>query len=127
MSEHATDSPKLAPAQLALELARPWVLLAIYVVLAVERRWFFAVPVAAVTCFAAFVQAHDAIHASLRLSKRANDWVLALSALLLLKSGHALRATHLRHHGKCLGEDDPGAAPANWPLWRALVRGPFHI
>ncbi len=38
-----------------------------------------------------------------------------------------MRATHLRHHGKCLGEDDPEGAPATWPLWRALVKGPFHI
>ena len=121
------DAPKLTPAQRAVELSRPWVLFAIYVTLGADRLWWLAAPVAAATCFAAFVQMHDAIHGSLGLSKRANDVVLFLSGLLLLKSGHALRATHLRHHGKCLGEDDPEGAPAHWPLWRAVLRGPFHI
>lgn len=119
--------PRLTSGQRALELVRPWVLLAVYVALAACRQWWLAVPVAAVTCLAAFVQMHDAIHASLGLSRRANDVVLFLSGLLLLKSGHALRATHLRHHGRCLGEDDPEGAPARWPLRRALLRGPFHI
>jgi fatty acid desaturase len=110
-----------------MELARPWALFAAYLGLAGQGRWWLAVPVAAVTCLAAFVQMHDAIHASLGLSRRANGVVLFLSGLLLLKSGHALRATHLRHHGKCLGEDDPEGAPARWPLHRALLGGPFHI
>lgn len=127
MADAPDDALKLTPAQRAVELSRPWALLAIYVALAAHRLWWLAAPVAAATCFAAFVQMHDAIHASLGLSKRANDVVLFLSGLLLLKSGHALRATHLRHHGKCLGDDDPEGAPAHWPLWRALLRGPFHI
>ncbi|HEY3818088.1 MAG TPA: fatty acid desaturase [Polyangiaceae bacterium] len=117
----------LTPAERAVELARPWVLLATFAGLEARGLWWLAVPVAAATGFAAFVQMHDAIHASLGLSKRANDVVLFLSGLLLLKSGHALRATHLRHHGRCLGEDDPEGAPAHWPLWRALLAGPFHI
>jgi fatty acid desaturase len=119
--------PRLTSGQRAMELVRPWVLFAVYVVLAACPQWWLAVPVAAVTCLAAFVQMHDAIHASLGLSRRANDVVLFLSGLLLLKSGHALRATHLRHHGRCLGEDDPEGAPARWPLHRVLLRGPFHI
>jgi hypothetical protein len=113
-----------------VELSRPWVLLAIYVALGAERLWWLAAPVAAATCFAAFVQMHDAIHGSLGRSKRANDVVLFMSGLLLLKSGHALRATHLRHHGKCLGEDDPeggaggGAAGADVDADRDVVRVP---
>jgi fatty acid desaturase len=86
-----------------------------------------AVVVAFATCFAAFVQMHDALHDSLGLGKRGHAVVLSLSALLILKSGHALKATHLRHHGRCLGEDDPEGAPANWSLWRVLFAGPFHI
>jgi fatty acid desaturase len=111
----------------ALELARPWVLLSLYAALAAAKVWWLAVPVAVAVCLAAFVQMHDTIHASLGLGKRANDAVLSLSGLLLLKSGHALRATHLRHHGKCLGETDPEGAPAHWPFWRALFGGPFHM
>ncbi len=93
MAEHARDPLKLSPAQRALELARPWVLLAIYALLAAQHRWLFAIPVAAITCFAAFVQMHDAIHASLGLSKRVNDAVLAMSGLLLLEE----RSRHARH------------------------------
>ncbi len=125
--EHAPGELRLTPAQRALELVRPWVLLGAYVALGACRQWWLAVPLAAVTCLAAFVQMHDAIHASLGLPRRANDVVLFLGGLLLLKSGHALRVTHLRHHGSCLGEDDPEGAPARWPLHRALLRGPFHI
>jgi fatty acid desaturase len=106
---------------------RPWALLGVYAGLAAAKLWWLAAPAAAVTCLAAFVQMHDAIHSSLGLPKRANELVLFLSGLLLLKSGHALRATHLRHHGKCLGEDDPEGAPARWPLRWALMRGPFHV
>jgi len=112
---------------LVVELLRPWALFGIYLWLAAWGYWLLALPVAAATCFAAFVQMHDAIHNALGLPKRINGAVLALSALLLLKSGHALRATHLRHHGKCLGKDDPEGAPATWPLTRVLFRGPFHI
>ena len=83
--------------------------------------------VAFATCFAAFVQMHDALHDSLGLGKRGHAVVLSLSALLILKSGHALKATHLRHHGRCLGEDDPEGAPAHWSLRRVLFSGPFHI
>jgi fatty acid desaturase len=126
MPETSTEA-RLSPGQRALELVRPWFLLSVYAGLAAAKLWWLAVPAAAVTCFAAFVQMHDAIHASLGLPKRRNELVLFLSGLLLLKSGHALRATHLRHHGKCLGEDDPEGAPARWPLRRVLLRGPFHI
>lgn len=71
----------------------------------------------------AFVQMHDALHESLGLSRRAHGILLALSAQILLKSGHALKATHLRHHGKCLGGDDPEGAPAHWSLPRYLLSG----
>src|ERR1700677_969097 len=86
------------------ELARPWLLLAAYVVVCVERWWPLA-PFLALACFlAAFVQLHDAMHRSLGLSPRVNDLVIAASGLLLLKSGHALLATHMRHHGRVLAK-----------------------
>jgi fatty acid desaturase len=110
-----------------IELARPWLLLALYVSLASSGHLLLAVPVAAAVCFAAFCQMHDALHESLGLSKRGHDVVLLLSGQILLKSGHELKATHLRHNGKCLGEDDPEGAPANWSLRRVLFEGPFHI
>src|SRR3954452_7372842 len=78
-------------------------------------------------CLAAFVQMHDAIHRSLGISKGAHDFVLLASGLLLLKNGHGLQVTHLRHHGRCLKEDDPEGVCATWPFYRVLLEGPLHI
>ena len=117
---------ELTPAQRRIELARPWVLLAGYVGLALAGWWWLALPLAAVVCLAAFVQMHDAMHNSLGLPKPANERVLTLSGLLILKSGHGLQVTHLRHHGRCLTEADPEGAPATWSFGRVLWQGPWH-
>ncbi len=117
----------LTPAQRRIELLRPWVLLAGYAGLAAARLWWLAVPVAAATMLAGFVQMHDAIHNALGLSKKANARLLTASALLLLKSGHSLKVTHLRHHGQCLSDNDPEGAPARWTLRQVFLNGPYHI
>ena len=119
--------PALTSTQRIVEIARPFVLLLVYVGLAESGHLLLALPVALATCFAAFVQMHDSLHESLGLSKQAHGIFLTVSGQLLLKSGHALKATHLRHHGKCLGKDDPEGAPARWPLGRVLFEGPFHM
>ena len=117
---------QLTPAQRRIELARPWVLLLGYVAAALAGWWWLAVPLAVVVCLAAFVQMHDAMHNSLGLAKRTNKRVLTLSGLLILKSGHGLQVTHLRHHGRCLTEADPEGAPVNWSFGRVLWQGPWH-
>ncbi|MFD2718305.1 fatty acid desaturase family protein [Hymenobacter monticola] len=117
---------ELTPAQRHIELARPWVLLALYVGLALAGWWWLAVPLAAVVCLAAFVMMHDAMHNSLGLKKPTNERVLTLAGLLILKSGHGLQVTHLRHHGRCLTEADPEGAPATWSFSRVLWQGPWH-
>ncbi|TGE10196.1 fatty acid desaturase family protein [Hymenobacter fodinae] len=118
---------QLTPGQRYVELARPWTLVALYSGLAVAGWWWLAVPVAVAVCLAAFVQMHDAMHNALGLSKPVNERILTLSGLLILKSGHALQVTHLRHHGRCLTEDDPEGAPATWKFSRVLWQGPWHI
>ncbi|MGI4762894.1 MAG: fatty acid desaturase [Janthinobacterium lividum] len=117
---------QLTPAQRRIELARPWVLLLGYVAAALAGWWWLAVPLAVVVCLAAFVQMHDAMHNSLGLAKLTNKRVLTLSGLLILKSGHGLQVTHLRHHGRCLTEADPEGAPVNWSFGRVLWQGPWH-
>lgn len=117
----------LSPGQRALELLRPWILLGLYLVTAVKGWWLIAVPIAVAMCVAAFVQMHDAIHRSLNISKAGHDFVLLASGLLLLKNGHGLQVTHLRHHGRCLKDDDPEGVCATWPFYRVLFEGPFHI
>jgi fatty acid desaturase len=118
---------ELKPAHRLTEIWRPWLLLGIYILCAVNRIWWLAVPVAFVTCLAGFVQMHDTIHNALGLSKKNNNLLLSLSGLLLLKSGHALRVTHLRHHGQCLSDNDPEGAPARWTLRQVFLNGPYHI
>jgi fatty acid desaturase len=130
MSEHTDQlkaSLQLRPSQRAIELLRPWVLLGLYLLTAAKGWWLLAVPLAVAMCLAAFVQMHDAIHRSLGISKRAHDLVLLASGLLLLKNGHGLQLTHLRHHGRCLKDDDPEGVCATWPFYRVMLEGPFHI
>lgn len=117
---------KLSTFQRVIELCRPWVILSIYIILAYMEIWWLAIPAALFTCLAGFVQMHDAIHNSLGLSKKTNDVVLTLSAQLLLKTGHGLKVTHLRHHGQCMSDDDPEGAPAKWKLKQVFLNGPYH-
>ncbi len=121
------DTLVLSRRQRAAELARPWLLFGAYVVVCVERWWWLAPPVAVACFLAAFVQLHDAMHRTLGLPRLANEVVLGAAGSLLLKSGHALLATHMRHHGRVLAPDDPEAGVVHWRFWRVLWAGPFHV
>lgn len=125
-SKRASDY-KLSRFQLVVELARPWILLTAYIVFANLGWWWLAVPVAVATGFAGFVQMHDSIHNAYGLSKKWNSFFLSMSALLILKSGHGLKVTHLRHHGQCLSDNDPEGEPAKWTLRKVFTNGAFHI
>lgn len=122
-----THSFELKPRQKVVEITRPWLLLGIYILCATNHIWWLAIPVAGITCLAGFVQMHDTIHNSLGISQKANNMLLTLSGLLLLKSGHALKITHLRHHGQCLSDNDPEGEPAKWTLKQVFLNGPYHI
>ena len=126
-TKKAEPALEFGPAQKAVELVRPWLLFALYLLTAVAGWWLIAVPLAVVTCLAGFIQMHDSIHRSLGISHKAHDFVLSASGLLLLKSGHGLQITHLRHHGRCLKHDDPEGVCATWPFYRVLLEGPLHI
>lgn len=125
--EIAAAALRLSPAQLAFELARPWLFFGAFVVASWTEHWWLALPLALATFLAGFVQLHDAMHNALGLSKPANERVLVLAGILILKSGHGLRVTHLRHHGRCLDADDPEGRVVHWPLWRVMIAGPFHV
>jgi fatty acid desaturase len=127
MANAPSSLPSLGRARLAFELARAPLLFTAFVVLAAQELWLLAVPAALGTFLAAFVLLHDAMHNALGLSRPANEVVLTLSGVLLLKSGHGLRATHLRHHGRTLRDDDPEGGVVHWPLWRIVLAGPFHV
>jgi fatty acid desaturase len=73
---------------------------------------------------AAFAFSHDVAHGALRLPRRVNELVLALSALPMLVSGHSQRLTHWRHHARPLAHDDIEGQGAATTGWRALFIGP---
>jgi fatty acid desaturase len=118
---------KLSRFQLFLEIVRPWFLLGLYVAVAWQGWWWLAVPLCFAVVLAGFVQMHDTVHRAYGISNKANDFLLMLSGWLLLKSGQALKVTHLRHHGQCLKENDPEGAPAHWTFRKVLFQGPYHL
>ncbi len=126
-TENYQPALQLRPIQIIIELVRPWLFFALYLLTATQGWWWLAVPLAVATCLSGFIQMHDAIHRSLGVSKSAHEFILSASGLLLLKSGHGLQVTHLRHHGRCLKEDDPEGVCATWPFYRVLLEGPLHL
>lgn len=126
-ADNQEASLELRPIQTAIELLRPWLLFALYLLTGIEGWWLLAVPLAFATCLAGFIQMHDSIHRSLGVSTSTHEFILSASGLLLLKSGHGLQVTHLRHHGRCLKDDDPEGVCATWPFYRVLLEGPLHI
>jgi fatty acid desaturase len=117
----------LGRGRVVVELLRPVVLAVAFVLLCAHGHVLLAIPVAAACCLASFVLLHDAMHAALGLPRAVNELVIAASGLLMLKSGHAVRVTHLRHHGRSLEPDDVEGAPIAWSLVRVVLAGPFHI
>lgn len=74
------------------------------------------------------VAAHDLVHGTLGLSRRAESVLLCLVGLIVLESGHAYRVSHLQHHRRWPRPgDDPEGDPARMPLWRALAEGPVFL
>lgn len=113
---------------LVVEIVRPYIFFSAFWVTAGLSLWWIAVPLGVASVLSGFVQMHDTLHNALGLPKRFNAFLLTLSGLLILKSGHGNQVTHLRHHGKCLdAEHDPEGAPALWSLREVFLRGPYHL
>lgn len=92
-------------------------------VAAALRRWTEHPVVAGLAMVPLFltivVAAHDLVHSTLGLSRRAEDVLLGVVGLLVLESGHAYRISQLQHHRRWpQPEDDPEGDPARMPLWR---------
>jgi fatty acid desaturase len=121
----ARPQSHLSPWGVAIELARPLVLVGAYALVWTEGFRVAAAFVAVAAVFAASVLVHDLIHGSLGLPRRLNEVVLAVAALLLVKSGHGLRALHFAHHRRCLEEDDVEGSVAHASFVSLLVRGPI--
>jgi beta-carotene hydroxylase len=114
-------------AEVVWVLAKPVLLTCCFVVAAALGWW----PLAPLIVFLLFVSivssAHDTVHGSLGLSRKASDWALFALGALMLESGHAYRQTHLRHHAVFPGDDDPEGAPAKMTAWGAVAAGPTFL
>jgi beta-carotene hydroxylase len=110
-----------------LALARPFLGLAAYALAARANLWWLT-PLLVFLIFVAVVTVtHDVVHGSLGLSRRQTEWALFALGAVLLESGHAYRATHLRHHLVFPGPDDPEGDPARLSLLKAILWGPLFL
>lgn len=123
----APDLVKSSPRETLVILVRPFLCTLAFAAFAALGWWPLA-PVAVFFLFVSIVtSAHDAVHGSLGLSRRATDWALFALGALVLESGHAYRLTHLRHHAVFPGPDDPEGEPSRMTAWGAVRAGPTFL
>ncbi len=113
--------------QRRLALFRPFIGMLAFALAAYAEVWWLT-PFLAFLIFVAVVTVtHDVVHGSLGLSRRQTDWALFALGAILLESGHAYRATHMRHHAVFPGSDDPEGDPARMSFWQAVLYGPLFL
>ena len=122
-----TDLLVTTPRQRRLALARPYVGVGLFVVVAWLSWWWFT-PLVVFGIFVAVVTAtHDVVHRTLGLNERQTDIWLFLMGLVLLESGHAYRLTHRQHHRLFPSPEDPEGYPANLSFVGAVLYGPVFL
>ena len=114
----------VSSAQRAIELGRPLILVSAFL-LAVRFVGPWAAPLALVCVFAVAILVHDLLHNALHLPKGWSEVALSFFALFLIKSGHALRESHLRHHQLCLTDADEEGRVAHQSILRLVLTGPW--
>jgi len=120
----AEASAPLSAAQRAVEIGRPVLLLAAF--LAASRfLGLWAAPLAVVCVFAFALLVHDLIHNALHLPRPWSEIALSFFALFMIKSGHALRTAHVRHHQLCLSDVDDEGKVAHASALRLVITGPW--
>lgn len=113
--------------QRRLALARPFVGIAAYALAAYAGLWWITPWIVFLIFVAVVTVTHDVVHGSLGLSRRQTEWTLFALGAVLLESGHAYRATHLRHHLIFPGRDDPEGDPARFSLGKSVLWGPLFL
>ena len=115
-------------ARLAIALASPFVMVALFWIFAAAGFWPGAVAaIMGLSFFSYGSTSHDLVHRNLGLPARVNDALLSLIEALTLRSGHAYRITHLRHHARFPDAEDQEGSPAHRSLVAALLEGPIYI
>jgi beta-carotene hydroxylase len=110
-----------------LALTRPFLGLAAYAVAAWLGWWWLTPAIVFLIFIAVVTVTHDVVHGSLGLGPRQTEWALFACGAVLLESGHAYRATHLQHHTRFPGPDDPEGDPARMSFWKAVLHGPIFL
>ena len=118
------DLLHVTPFQRFWSIFRPVVCVVLYFVFAARGWWVPAVLAVAGLMFITYVStSHDLLHRTLGFSRPVNEALLAFTEMLVLRSGHAFRITHLQHHRHFPAADDVEGAVARLPWWKALVSG----
>lgn len=110
-----TAPPSVARRALVLGRAFAWA--ALYAACA-TRGWWLAATACMVPLFlSAVVALNDTLHGPLRLPRWLDETAMFALGLLVMESGHAIRATHTFHHDARAGDFDPEAYidPLPWP------------
>lgn len=127
LSEIAPDLLVTSARQRRIALARPFLGLALFV-LVTWLGWWWVTPLVMFGIFVAVVTVtHDVVHRSLGLGRQGTEWALFLLGLVLLESGHAYRITHLQHHRLFPSRDDPEGYPADLSFLGAVLYGPVFL
>jgi len=127
LSALGPDLLATTPRQRWIALARPYLGVAVFVLVA-WQRWWWLTPVVMFGIFVAVVTTtHDVVHRCLGLGRRQTEWALFLLGVVLLESGHAYRMTHLQHHRLFPSAEDPEGHPANLSFLGAVCYGPVFL
>jgi fatty acid desaturase len=118
------DLVALRPVEIVRELLLPlpWLLLSL-----AAAAWGLY-PLALALSFVFFLAGlrivHGACHYAIGLPRPATEIVLFLFSLTMLGSMHVVQWNHLRHHRRCLADDDIEAMGARRSAWGAILLGP---
>lgn len=118
------DLLKVSTAQRVWSILRPIICVAAYFIFAFHGWWVPAVLSVAGLMFITYVStSHDLLHRTLGYPRWLNECLLSLIEMLVLRSGHAFRISHLCHHRHFPDSEDMEGKAAKMPLWRALLEG----
>jgi beta-carotene hydroxylase len=127
LTEVAGDLLVTSPHQRRVALARPYLGMVVFALVA-WLGWWWLTPLVMFGIFVAVVTVtHDVVHRSLGLRHRGTEWALFLLGTVLMESGHAYRTTHLQHHRLFPSRDDPEGYPAELSFLGAACYGPVFL
>lgn len=107
-----------------ISLVFPFILTLGFFIFSLLGWWLMALLCPVLISFFTYASvSHDLVHRTLGLPKALNEMLLCAIELLVLRSGHAYRASHFHHHAKFPADDDLEGAASRMPFFRALLDG----